>query len=87
MTVLAPHVTLTPTNDGAMLLDERTGRMFHLNRSGYEVLTAMLDGGTDAAATRLCDRYGIDDDRAWRDAEAVLTDLTTRGLITSETAT
>ncbi|MFC4563665.1 PqqD family peptide modification chaperone [Nocardiopsis mangrovi] len=81
MTGLAPHITLTSTDDGTMVLNERTGRMFHLNDSGREALLAALAGGTSAAAERLRHRYGIDDARARHDAEAALAVLAAHGLI------
>ena len=79
---LAPHVSLTTTADGAMLLDEHTGRMFHLNESGHTALRALLASGTDRAADELRVRYGIDSEHAWRDVRTLISDLTARGLLT-----
>lgn len=81
MTILAPHVSVTRTADGAMLLDERSGRIFHLNTSGHEVLLATLAEDASAAACRLGERYGIDCERARRDVATVLGDLIKRGLV------
>ncbi|MFD1148851.1 lasso peptide biosynthesis PqqD family chaperone [Saccharothrix hoggarensis] len=42
---LAEHVSLTSTEDGAVLLDERTGRYWQLNSTGSFVLHTLLEGG------------------------------------------
>lgn len=81
MTRLALHTTLTSTTDGAMLLDERTGRMFHLNTSGHEIVLAVIDGDAEKTVAQLQARYGIDAERARRDVETLLSDLSERGLV------
>jgi len=81
MTGLVLHVTLTSTTDGGMLLDERTGRMFHLNTSGHEIVRASIDGGSEEAVERLRTRYGLSPEHARREVETLLGDLVERGLM------
>lgn len=50
---LAEHVSLTSTEDGAVLLDERTGRYWQLNSTGFVVLHTLLEGGDQEQAVRL----------------------------------
>ncbi|WP_052423188.1 lasso peptide biosynthesis PqqD family chaperone [Nonomuraea candida] len=45
-------VICTPVEDGAVLLDERTGRYRQLNPTAYLVVRALLDGATPAEAAR-----------------------------------
>ncbi|WP_308251273.1 PqqD family peptide modification chaperone [Streptomonospora nanhaiensis] len=78
---LPDHVALTATGDGAMLLDTRTGRVFHLNMTGHHALLGALAGGPDGAARRLRERYGITAERARSDAAAVLTALAQHHLL------
>ncbi len=43
---LKPDVTATDTEDGLVLLDQRSGRYWQLNRSGATTLRLLLDGHT-----------------------------------------
>ena len=43
---LPSHVSITDTDDGVVLLQQRTGRYFQLNHTGGRVLRRLLDGGT-----------------------------------------
>ncbi|MER7922642.1 lasso peptide biosynthesis PqqD family chaperone [Streptomyces sp. NPDC096057] len=43
---LKPDVTVTDTEDGLVLLDQRSGRYWQLNRSGATTLRLLLDGRT-----------------------------------------
>ena len=65
---LHPDVSTTDTDDGTVLLDERTGRYWQLNNTGAHVLRELLDGHQPAdIATALASRYGIDSQQAERD--------------------
>ncbi|MFE7588831.1 lasso peptide biosynthesis PqqD family chaperone [Kitasatospora sp. NPDC057512] len=80
---LRPDVTLTPTDDGAVLLDERSGRYFQLNRTALLVLRSLLDGRTaEEAAADLGARYPVTADRARADVERLHETLRTAGLVT-----
>jgi Coenzyme PQQ synthesis protein D (PqqD) len=50
--------------DSLTLLDERRGVIYHLNQTGAVVLSALLDGGGEAA---LCARYATTAETARRD--------------------
>ncbi|MGI5171232.1 lasso peptide biosynthesis PqqD family chaperone [Spirillospora sp. CA-253888] len=43
---LREHVTMTETEDGAVLLDERTGRYWQTNQTGAQALRALLGGAS-----------------------------------------
>jgi len=79
---LKPGVTVTPTDGGAIILDEGTGAMIHLNPSAHGALLAALDGdGVDSAAAWLESTYRLDPGRAREDADLLLRDLQERGLL------
>ncbi|MFJ6777306.1 lasso peptide biosynthesis PqqD family chaperone [Kitasatospora sp. NPDC091257] len=80
---LRPDVTLTPTDDGAVLLDERSGRYYQLNRTGLFTLRSLLDGrSTDEIATDLAGRHPVTAERARSDVERLHRNLRTAGLVT-----
>jgi hypothetical protein len=55
---LDPHVTVTETADGAVLLHGRTGRYWQVNGTAAEVLRCVLDGDTtEHAVADLQARY------------------------------
>lgn len=66
-------VSVTSTAAGIVLLDERSGRYWQLNRSGSVTLRTLLEGGTPSqAAQRLSSSYGITPERAAADISALL---------------
>jgi len=70
---LRPYVSVTDTAAGIVLLDERSGRYWQLNRSGSAVLRTLLAGGTPSfAAQHLSSSYGITTERAAADITALL---------------
>ncbi|MFE6054109.1 lasso peptide biosynthesis PqqD family chaperone [Kitasatospora sp. NPDC056446] len=80
---LGPDVTLTPTGSGAVVLDERTGRYFQLNRTGLHILRSLLDGRTaEEVAADLSDRYPVTTARARADVDTLRDSLRTAGLVT-----
>ncbi len=85
MTVtLRPDISTTNTDDGMVLLDERTGRYFQLNPSGALILDALVNGAELAQAARLLtQRYTVTHDRALADVTALIDHLRTAGLVTS----
>ncbi len=81
---LHPDVSTTDTDDGTVLLNERTGRYWQLNNTGAHVLRELLDGHQPAAiATGLANRYGIDSQQAERDVSAVIERLRGSELVIS----
>lgn len=85
---LAVGVRATPAEDGVALLDNRSGVLYHLNRSAAVVLAALVnstadeDGALGIAASALAERYRIPYSQARADATALLDDLSSRGLLT-----
>ncbi|WP_331726321.1 lasso peptide biosynthesis PqqD family chaperone [Streptomyces sp. NBC_00887] len=55
---LAPDVSVTDTEYGTVLLNERTGRYWLLNDTGAMVLRALLDGtSSQGIVASLCQRF------------------------------
>ncbi|MFE1173081.1 lasso peptide biosynthesis PqqD family chaperone [Streptomyces sp. NPDC058773] len=49
---LPDHVSVTHTDDGGVLLDERTGEYWEMNQSGAEALRKLLDGASAEEAAQ-----------------------------------
>ncbi|MGH3831854.1 MAG: lasso peptide biosynthesis PqqD family chaperone [Pseudonocardiaceae bacterium] len=82
MSQLQAQVTACPTDDGMALLDERTGRYWHLNTTGAAILTALLNGATPEQVTnRLVTARPVSHQRATADVTALLNHLTRANLI------
>ncbi|MGQ0775674.1 MAG: PqqD family peptide modification chaperone [Pseudonocardiales bacterium] len=69
--------------DGTVLLDERRGIVYHLNRTGATALSLLLDGGYEATVVVLCARYTITPGIARRDLTRLLAELLARRLVTT----
>ncbi|MEV0374120.1 lasso peptide biosynthesis PqqD family chaperone [Streptomyces sp. NPDC050636] len=79
---LHPDVVTTDTDDGTVLLDERTGRYWQLNTTGAHVLHRLLDGHDPVRiAADVTDRHKIDAHQAERDVTAVIEQLRTAELV------
>ncbi len=79
---LRPDIATTGTDDGLVLLDERTGRYWQLNPTGADVLAALLEGRhPDDIAGGLAARYRIDIHQAHRDVTALTDHLHTANLV------
>lgn len=73
---LGPDVVATDVEDGLVLLDQRRGRYWQLNRTGAATLRGLLDGDTpDQIAARLTPHQPELRDRARADVDAVLASL------------
>lgn len=73
---LHPDVVMAETDDGAVLLHQRTGRYWQLNRTGVLVLNSLLDDESDErAAQALVERHHIVPAHAHRDVSAVVAQL------------
>lgn len=69
---LRPDIATTDTDDGLVLLDERTGRYWQLNPTGAHVLHALIEGHPpERIAADLATRYHIDVQQAAHDITAV----------------
>jgi PqqD family protein of HPr-rel-A system len=73
---LQDRVLVTETEDGAVLLNERSGQYWQLNSSGWLILQTLLrDGSPDMAAAALVARYPVEPEQARADVEALLATL------------
>ncbi|MGY0018899.1 lasso peptide biosynthesis PqqD family chaperone [Streptomyces sp. cg35] len=80
---LRPGITVTSTDFGGVLLDQRTGTYWQLNASGTVAVTALADGlGPHEAVERILAAFDVDRARA----EADVADLT-RQLVEARMAT
>jgi hypothetical protein len=80
---LRPDIATTDTNDGLVLLDERTGRYWQLNLTGAHVLHALLaEHDPDHIAQELVTQYRIDLQQAKRDVAALTEQLHAAKLVT-----
>lgn len=80
---LRPDVTACATDDGMVLLDERAGRYWQLNRTGALVVQALLDGDTpEHAARRLAATGPVAHERAVADVTALVAHLEKEKLVT-----
>ena len=82
---LGKHVTLSESEDGAVLLDLRSGRYWQLNPTGVLVLRTLLDGGDEQhAVAAVAAHYPVDPDRARADVRSLVTALRDARLVTVE---
>jgi hypothetical protein len=73
---LREDVSFASTSDGAVLLDQRSGRYWQLNATGHEALQALLDGCTpDESAQHLVDTYQVSREQATADVAALVRQL------------
>ncbi|MCQ4079498.1 lasso peptide biosynthesis PqqD family chaperone [Streptomyces sp. RB6PN25] len=67
---------MTDTDDGTVLLHQRTGRYWQLNITGRQVLHRLLDGESpETIATAFAAAHGIAPQRAEHDVSAVIHQL------------
>ncbi|WP_243792110.1 lasso peptide biosynthesis PqqD family chaperone [Saccharopolyspora gloriosae] len=79
---LRPDVDPTDVTDGTVLLDERTGRRWRLNRTGTQVLRGLLIGqDADRIASELAARHRIPAHVARQDVTAIVERLRTAALL------
>ncbi|MFD5114521.1 MULTISPECIES: lasso peptide biosynthesis PqqD family chaperone [unclassified Streptomyces] len=80
---LAPHVTITGTDHGMVLLNERTGRYWQMNDTGALVLRCLLDGGTvESAVAALRERFPDAAQNTTGDVERVIAALRVAKVVT-----
>lgn len=79
---LRADVSLTETDNGLVLLDERAGTYFQMNATGALVLRRLLAGaGQQEIVALLGERFAVDADRAAADVAALLERLRDTGLL------
>lgn len=80
---LRADVSMTDTDTGLVLLDERTGKYWQTNTTGAFVLHQLLDGTSAPHVVGLLrERYSVDAEQAGVDVEALVGRLRKAGLIT-----
>ncbi|MFF5106134.1 lasso peptide biosynthesis PqqD family chaperone [Streptomyces sp. NPDC000134] len=80
--ILEPDVIATDVEDGVVLLDQRTGRYWQLNRSGAATLRLLLDGNSAEEAARELTRNRPEAaERACTDVRALLASLVKARLV------
>lgn len=81
---LRPDIATTDTDDGLVLLDERTGGYWQLNPTGASVLHALLAGhDPERIAQDLAAHYRIDRQQAQRDVTTLTEQLYATKLVVS----
>ena len=79
---LSEHVRSTHSQDGAIVLDIRGGRMFRVSLVGSYMLELVKQGCTESQiADQISGEFRIDRATVVRDLEAFLSHLETHGLI------
>jgi len=79
---LPPDVTTADTDDGLVLLDQRNGRYWQLNRTGAATLRLLLEGlSPEQAAVRLAASAPVAEDVALADVRALIDALTSAHLV------
>jgi hypothetical protein len=77
-------VSIAETDEGMVLLDQRSGRYWQLNSSGALVLWRLFNGATlEQAAETLTTRYPVSRERASSDVAALVASLRAAGLVSS----
>lgn len=80
---LRAGVSIAETDDGTVLLDERSGRYWQLNSSGALALRLLLDGATpEEVAQTLVARHPVSRERAGDDVAALVESLRAAQLVT-----
>ncbi len=76
------EVLRVSTEYGDLVLDENTGKYWHLNESATRVLKVFERGGSqEDAVADFVETYGIDPERARADIETISADLRESGLL------
>ena len=78
---LAPDVALIVTEHGDGCIVDLDGSFYAVSPVAAGMLRDMLDGGREVAIARSAVRYGVDRARIAGDLDALLDDLTRRGLL------
>ncbi|MFG2847665.1 lasso peptide biosynthesis PqqD family chaperone [Kitasatospora sp. NPDC048296] len=79
---LTAHTVSTDTDDGAVLLSQRTGHYWQLNQTGAYALRRLLDGCTvDQVAEEFAAHFDIAQTQAHQDLTAMTERLRSSGLV------
>ena len=79
---LRDNISTAEVEYGTALLDEDQGQYWNLNPTGALILQTMLAGGTvEQAAQAVAEQYAVDLKTARRDAQQLVDELCSAGLI------
>lgn len=79
---LPPDVTTADTGEGLVILDQRNGRYWQLNRTGAAILRLLLDGNSpEQAAARLAEKAPVPAERALTDVRSLVDALSSARLV------
>ncbi len=78
---LPAAVVLHLVDDGSARLIDLDGALFAVSRTAAEMLQGVLADGVDATIGRVAERYALPPERIRSDLDALLADLSKRGLI------
>jgi hypothetical protein len=79
---LTAHTVSTDTEDGAVLLSQRTGHYWQLNQTGAYALQRLLDGHTlDQVVEEFAAHFDIAPAQAHQDLTAMTEQLQSSGLV------
>jgi Coenzyme PQQ synthesis protein D (PqqD) len=79
---LARDVTITPIEEGAVLLDGRRGRYWQVNGSGATALRALLDGESlEVIAVRLSATVPVSSEQVMADVKGLINALSDASLV------
>ncbi len=82
MVSLRNNVVLTESNDGnGVLLDEKDGTYWQLNRTGFSVLQQLLTGSSEDEIAKTLVQDGTSIDEILRDIHELKTQLLSSGLL------
>jgi len=81
---LCSDVSKLETDDGMVLLDERAGRYWQLNRTGAFIVRTLLEGSTpQEIAKTLAQQHGVSVEQVTADIAVLIERLQTAGLVTA----
>ncbi|MCW5252887.1 lasso peptide biosynthesis PqqD family chaperone [Streptomyces sp. SHP 1-2] len=81
---LHPDVVTAETEDGIVLLHQRSGRYWQLNTTGAAVIESLTSGETlNEIAHRMAERYSLPVEQVREDVEAVVHQLRAAELVES----
>jgi len=81
---LCADVSELETDEGMVLLDERAGRYWQLNRTGTFIVRTLLEGSTPQEISKtLAQRHGVSVEQVTTDVAVLVERLQTAGLVTA----
>ncbi|MFE5475028.1 lasso peptide biosynthesis PqqD family chaperone [Nocardia sp. NPDC056541] len=83
MAKLTAHVDLAKTDNGAILLNSRTGAYWEVNDTGRHIIEALIESGSrEAAAQAIVEKFDVSLEQAEADIKKIVEELSEAGLLT-----